>query len=77
MLAKGMGLLEGVALKEKCGLVGEVCQCGMGFETLLLVMWEIVFAFLPLKQDVEFLAPPAPCQPRHCHASHHDNRLNL
>ena len=33
---------------------------------------------LPADQDVELLAPPAPCLPAYCHASHHhDNELNL
>jgi hypothetical protein len=34
--------------------------------------------WLPLNQDVEFLAPPAPGLPGCCHASHHDdNELNF
>ena len=33
---------------------------------------------LPADQDVELSAPPAPCLPARCHASHHgDNGLNL
>ena len=33
---------------------------------------------LPSDQDAELLAPPAPCLPAHCHASHYgDNRVNL
>jgi hypothetical protein len=35
---------------------------GVGFETLLLA------SCLPLEQDVEILAPLAPCLPGHSHA---------
>jgi hypothetical protein len=28
-----------------------------------------------LDQNVELSAPPAPCLPECCHASHHDDRL--
>ena len=33
---------------------------------------------LPVDQDVELSAPPAPCLPAHCHVScHGDNGLSL
>jgi hypothetical protein len=32
-----------------------------------------VSSWLPLDQDVELLAPPAPSLSAPCHASHHDN----
>jgi hypothetical protein len=42
-------------------------------ETLLLVS-----SWTPSDQDVELSAPPAPCLPGCCRASHHDvNGLNL
>lgn len=34
---------------------------GVGFETHLLATWETVFSCLPLEQDVELPATPAPC----------------
>jgi hypothetical protein len=59
-----------------CGLVG--VTVGMGFRTLVLAAWKAVFFCLPLKQDVELSAPPAPCLPGCCHASHlDDNGLNF
>ena len=49
----------------------------MGFKTLILAAWKLVFC-LPSEQCVELSAPPAPCLPGHCHASHQDdNGLNL
>ena len=36
----------------------------------------IVSSWLPWDQDVELSAPPVPCLPARCHASHHDNGLN-
>jgi len=51
---------------------------GWTFETLLLTAWKtVVLSCLPLDKDVELLAPPAPCLPGCCHASCHDNGLNL
>jgi hypothetical protein len=51
---------------------------GVGFEALLLAACKTVFSFLPSEQDVELSAPPAPCLPGGCHASHHDDTgLNL
>jgi hypothetical protein len=44
---------------RKCVIVG------MGFKTLLLVMWEPVFSYVPLDQDVELWASPAPYLPGH------------
>jgi hypothetical protein len=72
MLGPGSGTI-------RCGLAGvSVSLWGMGFETLLLAVWKSVFSFLPLEQDVELSAPPAPCLPGYCHASHYyDNGLNL
>jgi hypothetical protein len=35
---------------------------------LVLATWKPVFSCLPLDEDVEFSAPPAPCLPRCCHA---------
>ena len=47
---------------RRCGLVGgRVSLWGVGNETLLLTTWESVFSCLPLDEDVECLAPPAPC----------------
>jgi hypothetical protein len=34
---------------------------GVGNERLLLTTWDSVFSCLPLDEDVECLAPPAPC----------------
>jgi hypothetical protein len=80
------GLVKvGVALLE------EVCHCGGGFWGLICLScaqhgiavssWqpeEDYPLLLPVDQDVELLAPPTPCLPAHCHASHHDNSgLNL
>jgi hypothetical protein len=55
-----------------------VVTVGLGFETILLAAWEIVFWSL-LEQDVEHSASsPAPCLSPCCHAScHDDNGLNL
>ena len=61
-------------------LVEEVCHCGESIEVsyaqaMLSVEHSIL---LPLDQEVEPTAPPAPCLPAHCYASHHgDNGLNL
>jgi hypothetical protein len=60
-LAQGAALLGGVVLWNRCVTVG------VGFNTLVLAAWKPVFC-LPLEQDIEFLAPPAPCLPEHCHA---------
>jgi hypothetical protein len=49
-----------------------------GKETLAACLWETVSSWLPLDQEAELLAPPAPCLPACCHVSHHDdNGLNL
>jgi hypothetical protein len=49
----------------------------VGFETFLLASWKSIFQ-LPLEQEAELSATPAPCLPGHCHAFHHeDNGLNL
>jgi hypothetical protein len=57
-----------------CDLVGigmasleEVCHCLVGFETLLLAMWETVYFWLPLEEDVELSAPPISSLSRYCH----------
>ena len=50
-------------------MLEKVCYCGMGFETLLLTMWDPVFYCLPSEQDVELSAPLAPCLPGCSHAS--------
>ena len=50
----------------------------MGFETLLLAMWETAFSCMPLEQDVELSGPPASYLPECYHvSSHDDNGLNL
>lgn len=42
---------------QSCDLVGgSVSTVGVGFKTLLLAMWELVFC-QPLDQDVELLQP--------------------
>jgi hypothetical protein len=33
---------------------------GVEFKTLVLAAWKPVFSYLPLDEDVELLAPPAP-----------------
>jgi hypothetical protein len=59
-------------------LLGEVCHCGVDFETLLLAARKSVFSCLLLEQDVEPSTPPVSCLPGHCQFSHHDeNGLNL
>jgi hypothetical protein len=70
---------------RRCGLVGvgiawleEVCHCRLGLRDPLPVAWKQVFSCLPLQQDAELLASPAPCLSRCCHMSHSDdNVLNL
>jgi hypothetical protein len=49
---------------------------GVGFKTLILAARKLVFC-LPLEQDAGLSAPPAPCLPGCCHASCHDDGLNL
>ena len=61
-LAQGAALFGGMALLE------EVCHCGG---------W-VLFFCSSSEQDIELSAPPAPCLPGYCHASHQDdNGLNL
>jgi len=71
----GVALLEWVWPWRKCITVG------MGFEVSVLKLcpvWKRVASWLPLDQDVALSAlSAAPCLPAHCHASHHDNGLNL
>jgi hypothetical protein len=51
---------------------------GVGSETLLLAMWKTDCSWLPLNEDVELSASPAPCLPGHCCVSCHDDKgLNL
>jgi hypothetical protein len=47
-----------VAVLGAVTLLEEVCHFGVGFETLLLAAWKLVFC-LPLEQDVELSAPLA------------------
>jgi len=72
MLGPGSGTVRYGLVGVGVTLLEEVCG-GMGFETLLLAAWKPVFSCLPLEQDVELLAPPAPCLPGCCHASSHDD----
>jgi hypothetical protein len=58
----------------RCGLVRigvalleEVCHCGCGLKILVLAAWKPVFSCLPLDEDVELSAPPAPYLPGHSH----------
>ena len=79
----------GSTFKRRCGLIGEstsLWEWALRFyaqappsaeETLLLAacLEKTVSSWLPLDQNVELSAPPAPCLPECCHASHHDDRL--
>ena len=77
MVSHGVTLLGGVTLLEQVWPCWKNClSVGVGFETLLLAKWEPVW--LPLDEDVELSAPPAPCLHGHCHASCLDaNEINL
>jgi len=74
-------LCGGLNMTHEVALLKEVCPCwsrcgltllsryvivGMGIETLILTGWKPVFCLL-LDEDVELLAPPAPCLPGCCH----------
>jgi hypothetical protein len=70
----GSGIIRG-------GLVGRsvsLWRWDLRFYKLKLgLVWHSLL-LLPVDQDVELSAPSlAPCQPAHCHASRHDDRLNL
>jgi hypothetical protein len=41
---------------------------GVGFKTLILAAWELVFFQQPSDEDVELSIPPVPCLPGCCHA---------
>ena len=65
----------------RCGLLEEVCHCGLGFEVLSIQAMPSVacsFFLLTADQDVELSAPsPATCLPEGHHTScHDDNGLN-
>jgi len=74
---------------RRCGLVGvsvtlleEVSHCVGGLWGLLVVKFHLVWnspLLLPVDQDAELsVLSPAPCLPRCCHAScHDDNGLNI
>ena len=66
-----MALLGSIALLEKYGRVGgSVSLWGVGFEVLCaeaIPSVEHSLLLLTADQDVELLAPPAPCLPAHCH----------
>ena len=54
------------------GLAGDsVSLWGWFSETFLLAClledWKPVFSYLPLEQEIELSAPPAPCLPGCCH----------
>jgi hypothetical protein len=67
-----------MALLGSKAMLTEVDLCEEGIENLLLATWEIALFCLPLEQDVELSAPPAPYLPGCCHASLlDDNGLNL
>ena len=75
LLGGMMALLEEVWPQRKCVTVGWALRSPM---LRLLPVWKIVSSWLPLDQDVELSAPPAPSLPTRCHASHgDDNGLNL
>ena len=40
---------------------------GVGYKSLLLAAWMLVFCKQPSDEDVELSAPPVPCLPGRCH----------
>jgi hypothetical protein len=56
----------------RCGLVGVgtafSVTLGMGFKTLVLAAWKLVFSCLPSEQDVQCSALHRPGLPKCCHA---------
>jgi hypothetical protein len=73
MVGSGSGTIR------RCSLVRIYVTVGLGFKTLILAVWEPVFSYQPLDEDVELSAPPAPCLPGYCHAPSRldDNGLKL
>jgi hypothetical protein len=64
----------GVALSEEVGPV----TVGVSFDSLLAAWVTVNLSWLQSDSDAELSAPPAPCLPRCCHAScHDDDRLNF
>jgi len=54
----GPSLGQGVALSGGVALLREVCHCGCGLKTILLVPWKPFFSCLLSEQDAELIAPP-------------------
>lgn len=56
MLGPGSSTITRYSLvRVSVALLEEVCHCGSGWalEILLLAIWETVFSWFPLEQDVE------------------------
>ena len=64
----------GVTLLEDVALLEEVITVGVGFEMFLAQTGRTVCSWLPLDEDVELSATPAPCLPGRCHASSGDDK---
>lgn len=66
---------------RRCGLVGKksVSRWGVSLRSPLLKLWPVwnLVSLLPVHEEVDILAPPAPWLHGCCYVSHHDNGLNL